>query len=356
MMELALAIALLSEQPAAGVEQHFSLFAAAESPVTHFPLDYLPVTPLPPSDAQPPPVPSPDEPTRGAPREAGPEGPIPKFAPPPKPNKTRMVLVTTGVLIGASFEALKVSGKERQPFHFTSEDFFGKHTYAGGADKASHFVFYNGLSRELGVAYSRMGYSRDRAILMGAGVALVGGVLVEVADGLNRSGYAWEDLLMDSLGAGTAAAVTYYGLDDVLGFRFGKISADEPSVKVPGAGKDYSEEIYTGDLKLAGAARRLGLRPGLLRFFLLSMTYGSNGYRYSLPEYRERNIGGEIGINFPQILTEIGVRDTTWWGRVLYIFFNFVRVPYTQIGFHYDLNQKNWHGPDFGQQAYDPGP
>ena len=56
-----------------------------------------------------------------------------------------------------------------------------------------------------------------------------------------------------------------------------------------------------------------------------------------------------------QILTEIGVRDTTWWGRGLFLFFNAFRVPYTQIGMRYDFIHHEWHGPNIGE-TYDPGP
>ena len=35
--------------------------------------------------------------------------------------------------------------------------------------------------------------------------------------------------------------------------------------------------------------------------------------------------------------------------------FNFVRIPFTQIGYYYDLNQGKWHGPSVGNE-YDPGP
>jgi len=262
------------------------------------------------------------------------------------PNRLGMLLVTLGVLGGSAFSALGVD-HEPEPFHLADEGFFERDEYSGGADKASHFVFYNGLARELGVTFGRMGYSRDRALWMGAGVAVLAGTLVEAGDGLTVFGFAWEDLLMDALGAGTAVVITRYGLDDLIGFRFGKVSAEIPDAccQFGGIGKDYSSEIYTADLKLEGAARRLRLNPGLARFLLFSMTYGSKGYRYSFEDVRQRNIGIELGLNVAQILTEIGVRDTTWWGRGLFIVANFFRIPFTSVGLYYDLNHGSWRGP-----------
>jgi hypothetical protein len=84
------------------------------------------------------------------------------------------------------------------------------------------------------------------------------------------------------------------------------------------------------------------------------MTYGSKGYRYSSVEYRQRQIGLEVGINFPEVLASAGVPQRTWWGKALYFLFDFFRVPFTAIGIRYDLNHKEWHGPNAGN-VYDPG-
>jgi predicted lipoprotein DUF2279 len=275
---------------------------------------------------------------------------------PRAPRRTAVTLVTLGVLGGSVASALG-TGHERESFHWANERWFQEDTYAGGGDKASHFVFYNGLSRELAVQYRIWGYGKDQATLMAFATAAAAGLIVEVGDGLTLFGFSWEDFVMDTLGAGTAAVVTRLGLDDTLGFRFGKMSSEEPPecCRTPGIGKDYSTEIYTADLKLAGFARRLSVRPGVARFLLVSMSYGSKGYRYSPPDFRQRQIGLEVGINFPEVLAAARVPEDRWWGRVLYFFFNFFRIPYTQIGVRYDLNHHEWHGPDAGN-SYDPGP
>ena len=57
----------------------------------------------------------------------------------------------------------------------------------------------------------------------------------------------------------------------------------------------------------------------------------------------------------PEVLAAARVPEDRWWGRALYFFFNFFRIPYTQIGVRYDLNHHKWHGPDAGS-SYDPGP
>jgi hypothetical protein len=279
--------------------------------------------------------------------------------PAPKPKKLRATLITVGVLAGNIASTL--SGPIDSgfvPFHTDTEHWFGKDTYAGGADKASHFVLYNILSRELHIAYDRSGYPDDAAYWMALATSVGAGMITEIGDSLGHGGGgSYEDVISDTLGAAAAVFVTKHGLDDVWGFRFGFVRNEvpEPCCPVTFPGKDYSEEIYTGDLKLAGVARRAKANIGLARFLLVSVTYATKGYRNSLIPYRQQQIGIEVGVNFPQILTEVGVRDTTWWGRCLFLFFNAFRVPYTQIGMRYDFIHHEWHGPNVGEE-YDPGP
>jgi hypothetical protein len=281
------------------------------------------------------------------------------YDPAQKPKKLRASLITTGVLVGNIFSGLWGPIRNGfEPFHTDREYWFGKNTYSGGADKASHFVLYNILSRELHVAYTRANYPNPDAYWMAFATSLGAGMIAEIGDSLGEDrGGSPEDVVADALGAAAAVFVTRHCLDDVWGFRFGFIPnrLPEPCCPVTFPGKDYSEEIYTGDVKLAGVARRLNKNIWLARYLLASVTYSTKGYRNSLPEYRQQQIGVEIGINFPQILTEIGVQDTTWWGRCLYMFFNAFRVPFTQIGMRYDFIHHEWHGPNIGE-TYDPGP
>lgn len=279
-------------------------------------------------------------------------------APAVRPQKRKAALITTGVLIGATISTLTGGwGHGFQSLHVTRENWFGQGTYAGGADKASHFVLFDTLSRELAAGYRRMGYGENRSYAMAFATSVAAGLIIELGDGSTVYGFSWEDLITDAIGAGAAVWITKHGLDDVVGFRFGPIPAPDPNpccafVRV---GKDYSKEIYTGDLKIAGVANRLGWRLGPARFLYLSATYGSKGYKLSTPEFRQRDVGFELGLNVVEILKATGVKDTTWWGRTLLVFFDFFRIPYTSIGYRYDLNHRRWHGPDNGEK-YDPGP
>jgi hypothetical protein len=59
----------------------------------------------------------------------------------------------------------------------------------------------------------------------------------------------------------------------------------------PRQGRDYSNEICTADLALAGLARRLNLRIDPLRYLLLSATYGVKGYPAGAVDSHERSTG-----------------------------------------------------------------
>ena len=267
--------------------------------------------------------------------------------------KTRQILlaaaVSAGAIAGGAINAFAET--PHQSFHFTSEGFFGRGTYAGGADKASHFVDYTILSKELANLYDKMGLSRRDSILLGFGVSVAAGLLNEVGDGTNIYGFSWEDLTMDVLGAGASAVIAAAKLDDLIGFRHGVLIPPAGSrycCAEQRQGRDYSNKIYTADLQLAGVGRLLDWNIGPLRYLLVSATYGTKGYPAGAPDARERQVGIEIGLNFRVILDDLGARRNTWWGYTLHIIFDNFRVPFTSVGYRYDLNHNKWIGPDNG--------
>jgi uncharacterized protein YfiM (DUF2279 family) len=259
------------------------------------------------------------------------------------------------VLAGSAANSFTESPHKR--FHVTHEGFFGQDTYAGGGDKASHFVDFAVGTKELANLYDRLGFSRRASLLMGFGVSTLAGLVNEIGDGTTFYGFSYEDLVMDVLGAGTGATISAARLDGLIGFRRGFLlppSGNATCCKVPGKGRDYSNEIQTADLKIAGLARRLDLHVGPLRYLLFSVTYGTKSYPSGLPELRERQVGFEVGLNLAVILNDLGVRRDTWWGYALHVVCDNFRVPFTSVGFRYDLNSKRWRGPDNGNRFATP--
>lgn len=282
-------------------------------------------------------------------------------SPPPKPTPfwdAKTTAITAGVLVGVPilgyFTWWRVDG--RSTFGFANERWFQGDTYAGGADKASHIFFGYFGTQMLQSAYSSVGKTAAQSRALAFGVATLAGALIEVGDGYSKYGFAWEDIAANTIGSLVATGIDAWGLKDTVGLRFGyvKVLEVDACCRYGGYGDDYSKEIYSLDLKLGGILPRVGVKPGPGRFFLLSLTYGSKGYRYSAAPLRERNVGLEIGVNLRELLVAVGVPSKPWWGRILLGIATYFRFPYTSFGWHYDLNHGTWSGPDTGDH-FDPG-
>ena len=277
---------------------------------------------------------------------------------PPRLFDQKTALVTASVLIGAPivgyFAWWKTSS--RSSFEFANERWFQRDTYAGGADKASHiFVGYLSTLTLQGI-YRSLDKTPAEARGLALGVTVVTGVLIEIGDGFSKYGFSWEDATANTIGATLATGLDAWGLKDTVGLRFGLVKALIPDAccRYGGYGDDYSKEIYSADLKLAGFLPRVGVKPGPARFLLLSLTYGSKGYRYSAAPLRQRKVGIELGLNLREVLLAVGVPEKKWWGKALLAIGTYIRFPYASFGWHYDLNHGKWSGPDTGDH-FDPG-
>ncbi len=287
--------------------------------------------------------------------------PVQAEAPPPAPQKvfdSKTTLFSAGVLVATPVLGYFSWWRNDWDGHFkvTNEGWFGEESYAGGADKASHIFFSYAMTLAFQSAYRSFGKTPAEARGLALGLTVLSGFLIEMGDGMSRYGFSWEDATANTIGAGIATLVDAYGLKDTFGLRAGWVPNSIPPgcCRYAGFGSDYSGEIYTADLKLAGFLPRVGVSPGLFRFLLVGITYSSKGYRHSPPWYRQRQLGVEVGLALPVVLRVLGVRDTTWWGKTLLVFFEYFRVPYTAFGWQYDLNQGHWYGPNTGG-TYDPG-
>jgi hypothetical protein len=287
---------------------------------------------------------------------AGSEVPVPP--PPPRLFDPKTTRVTAAVLIGAPIVGYFAwwHTSSRSSFEVANERWFQRDTYAGGADKASHiFLGYISTLALQGI-YRSLDKTPAQARGLALGVMVVAGALVEMGDGFSKYGFSWEDIAANAIGATLATGLDAWGLKDTVGLRFGLMETPTPPpcCAYGGYGDDYSKEIYTFDLKLAGLLPRLGAKPGVAKFLLVSGTYQSKGYRYSPPENRRREIGIEVGLNVREILVAVGVPETRTWGKILLALATYFRIPYTGWGWRYDLNSGTWTGPNSGH-GYDAG-
>lgn len=266
-----------------------------------------------------------------------------------EPHVWWAALVSAGVVGGAAINSF--TDDYSGGFHAANEGWFGKNTYAGGADKASHFASFEIIAKEVDTFYRYLHFSPRQARIGGFVVSCLAGTIIEIGDAGNKYGFSYEDLVADYLGAGAAVLISATGTADLVGFRFGPVPGSAPPQTVEGKGRDYSHEIYTADLKLAGLSERLGWHLGWARFLLLSATYGVKGYPYGASDTRERQVGFEVGLDFGSMLHAINVGDDTWWGIATHLVVDNVRIPYTAGGFRYDVNHHQWLGPDTGNSC-----
>lgn len=289
---------------------------------------------------------------------------MPATVAPPAPKApsrlfdTRTKISTAGVVLGAAaagyFAWWRASPRPR--FEPANERWFQRDTYAGGADKASHIFLGYTSTLALQEIYRSVGKTPSQARGLALSVTALTGLLVEAGDGLSQYGFSWEDATSTVIGSFLATGIEAWELDDTVGLRFGRVKALVPDAccRYGGYGDDYSKEIYSADVKIGGLLPRIGLAAGPARFLLLSVTYGSKGYRYSAASVRERNVGIELGLNLREVLRAVGVTDQQLWGRALLAIGTYVRFPYTSFGWHFDLNHGRWSGPDTGDR-FDPG-
>jgi Predicted periplasmic lipoprotein (DUF2279) len=239
--------------------------------------------------------------------------------------------------VGAVTANSLVGYDKNHSFQIHREGFFGADTVNGGADKASHITDYFVITHLIEDVYRMLGYSQNAAIGWGLGVAVATGLANELSDGFTSHGFSWEDLSMDAAGATAAAVVSATRTKDLFGMRTSHLPESS-----------YTHDVYSADLKISGLAQRLGVNVGPLRWLLFSVTYGSKGYRVSPPIQKQRQLGFEIGLNFQQILNDVGVKRNTWWGYGLHLIGDNIRFPFTAVGVRLDLNSGEWHGPNNG--------
>ncbi len=254
----------------------------------------------------------------------------------------------TAAFLGLEYVAFWASAERNSSFQFHDEGWFGKTTYAGGADKASHFVGGYVAGRVAEYSLGRLGTPPERSHLLSAALIAITGTLIEVGDAYHGYGFSWQDALITTAGGAVGSVLARTGWDDTVTFRFGKVGFDEPDDPslVLGPPEEYSDEVYTMDLRLSGLLPRLGRDPGWARFALLSATYGTKGYEWVEASARQRLLGVEIGLDLYEIARVLGVPQDTWLGALALSFFRYVRVPYTGIGFQVELNSGRLKGPN----------
>jgi hypothetical protein len=204
-------------------------------------------------------------------------------------------------------------------FRTESEGWFGKNTYAGGADKLGHAFFtYTGsrlLTRGFEALGNDPGRSRQLAVLTSLGV-MTG---VEVVDGFSKEfRFSVEDFAANAAGAVFAFLTDWDPrLDALLDFRLlyqksndAKRIGDEDPIS------DYSGQLFLLALKADGIPR---LREvPLLRYLELQVGYNTRGYEpndgVKIDPHRRIYYG--VGVNLSRLLSDTVFRGDLKGGKI----------------------------------------
>lgn len=205
------------------------------------------------------------------------------------------------------------------------EGWFEKDSKYGGADKLGHFWATYAFADALTGLYKGWGYSSDRANFYGAISAWSVQAFMEVADGTSGSqGFAWEDMVANTVGALTSVLMENYPeLDRKIDFRVEYVFEND----VNGIFDDYSNHYYSMALKLDGFDT---LQDTFLKYFELHAGYYTRGYD-DPDEEDSRSFYGGITVNFSSLLQQNGWEKT---GKTL----EYLQIPYSVLKVSHDLN------------------
>lgn len=117
--------------------------------------------------------------------------------------------VLSAAIVGTLYGALYVytylawyqRGESTERLQLRDEGWFGRDTYAGGADKLGHMWTNYALTRGVSGILEWGGYSKPASLLTSTGLALGFFVLIEVKDGYEpQYGFSWSDVAFNVAG------------------------------------------------------------------------------------------------------------------------------------------------------------
>lgn len=201
-------------------------------------------------------------------------------------------------------------------FRTQDEGWFGRNTYAGGADKLGHAWGNYVATRALARTFEWVGNDRETSLVFAAASVFAGYTAIEVLDGYSKKWrFSREDAAINIAGIGAALALELNpALDSVLDFRL-------HYRRSPGQAfdpfSDYSGQTYLLVAKASGVPALR--RHSLLRYAELAAGYSARGYDDGPVQGRSsRNLYFGVSLNLAELLDETAFRDAerSSWARL----------------------------------------
>ena len=229
-----------------------------------------------------------------------------------------------GLMVGSAL-AVGFYGRQKwwrdgfsSDFKSADENWFGRHTYSGGADKLGHFFMNYGATRLLTKAFVGIGNAPAASVNMAAWLTLGTFTAVEVLDGYSKKWrFSKEDALVNA--AGVAAGVLLErnpALDQLIDIRMLYWPSRE-SGRDFAPFSDYSGQTY---LLVAKASGMASLREhALLRYVEFAVGYRARGYSDvsgRLVQVGTRSIYAGVSLNLSALLRDTAFKGATRTSRV----------------------------------------
>jgi hypothetical protein len=233
-------------------------------------------------------------------------------------DRNRLVVLTTAAGVGA----VAVWGIWQWDYfsttpHATSEDWFGKNTESGGADKMGHLYSCYTASHGFAYLYERWSFEREEAALYGSlsSLALLG--FVEFGDSFSDYGFSGEDMVANLVGCAAGYLLyAYPGLAGKIDLRWEYgLSPNKTDFAT-----DYENSKYLVALKLNGFEFA---QQNWLKHIELHAGYYTRDFSDSSDDGKRYAYAG-IGFNLTDLLFRNGYEKTATLLR-------YVQPPYTSL-------------------------
>lgn len=215
-------------------------------------------------------------------------------------------------------------------FHFHPEGWFGRDTGSGGTDKLGHAFSSYGLTNLFADKLMREGRSPERAALSAALTTQALMLYVEAFDGVSGDhGFAREDVVMNLLGTGLAAArITSPRLRELVDYRMEYWPSGYKGFRPL---SDYAGQKYLLAWKLGGLD---ALRDTPLRYLELQTGYYARGFsdgEYADGRSRVRRTFVGIGVNLAELFFGRAAAGDGEWRRGGRFFLEHIQLPGTAV-------------------------
>lgn len=232
-----------------------------------------------------------------------------------------------------------VSWKYKQTWtgEFTTlnEGWFGKDTYAGGADKLGHFYTDFVLVRALNEVYSRHGYGKTDSLVNSVIGSMAIRTVMEVADGYTTFRFSPQDLAANTLGTLTSAALLANPtLDRLISVSWTYLPSQEKldgKVDWFSIDNDYNGSMYHLNFHLKEAARLMGSQASVVDQYTVGLSYETRGYDRER-DYKQRIVGLNVGLSVEELLDTPALKTLV----------HYYKLPFTYGGVTYDLDHKRY--------------